>query len=118
MKGTNHEGISLEQQNYVVPAVANHGNLISIPVGGGLLGDWIAHENEAPYPEALVEWFLKGLCPPGGTVLDPFSGSGTTVATALKNGRSGIGMDIRTSQSEIGTRRLRGNMPLFAGVNP
>jgi hypothetical protein len=92
--------------SYDPPALANPGNLLSVPVGGGLLGDELAHENEAPFPEGVPEFFIKSLCPPGGIVLDPFSGSGTSVAVALRLGRAGIGMDIRRDQAEIARHRI------------
>ena len=60
----------------------------------------------APFPEKIVEPFLKTLCPLGGTVLDPFMGSGTTLAVALANGRKAIGLDVRASQIDLATRRL------------
>jgi hypothetical protein len=91
---------------YVPPALANPGTLIEIPVGGGLLGHPLAHANEAPFPEALAEFFIKSLCPRGGRVLDPFSGSGTTVVVADRLGRHGIGLDIRRSQGELALRRI------------
>jgi hypothetical protein len=99
-------------------------------VGGGLMGHPLAHENEAPFPEALAEWFLKSLCPPGGIVLDPFSGSGTTVSVADRLGRHGIGLDIRHDQALIARRRLERphapvarpgraeSLPLFDGLAP
>jgi hypothetical protein len=90
---------------YVPPKLANPGNLIKIKVGGGQMGHKLAHENEAPFPQALAEWFIRSWCPPGGTVLDPFSGSGTTVAAAMALGRRGVGTDIRLSQCELGRRR-------------
>lgn len=90
---------------YALPAIANPGNLLKIPVGGGMLGSKLAHENEAPFPQKLAEWFIRGWCRPGGIVLDPFSGSGTTVAAAIALGRRGIGMDLRWSQCELGRRR-------------
>jgi hypothetical protein len=100
------EGRDPAAKSYDPPKRANPGNLISIPVGGGLLGHPLAHENEAPFPEALAEWFIKSLCPPGGTVLDCFSGSGTSVAVAHRLGRHGIGIDIRPDQVELARRRL------------
>ena len=48
----------------------------------------------APFPDGLVKRCLKIGCPPGGVVLDPFVGSGTTVRVALDTGRSGIGIDL------------------------
>jgi site-specific DNA-methyltransferase (adenine-specific)/site-specific DNA-methyltransferase (cytosine-N4-specific) len=86
--------------------LANPGNVIDCVVGGGHMGHELAHENEAPFPEALADFFIRSFCPPGGIVLDPFSGSGTTVAAAVKAGRYGVGIDIRPSQVDLGNRRL------------
>jgi DNA modification methylase len=82
-------------------------NVFHVTVGGGHLGHPLAHENEAPYPEALVTPFIKALCPPGGVVLDPFCGSGTTLVAAHKLGYNAIGVDIRKSQVELTMRRLK-----------
>lgn len=95
-----------EAQRYRPPVLANPGNLIHTNVGGGHMGHSLAHDNEAPFPEKLAEWFILSLCPPGGTVLDPFAGSGTTGAVALANGRNAILVDIRESQCELMQRRL------------
>jgi len=103
---------------YEQPAIANPGNLIHCKVGGGLMGSRISHENEAPFPEALAEFFIRSFCVPGGTVLDPFAGSGTTLAVAERHGRKWIGIDIRESQIELCRRRIeevRG--PLFSAEN-
>lgn len=91
---------------YHAPAIANPGNVIKCHGGGGHLGDDLAHENEAPFPENLVEPFIKCFCPPNGIVLDPFMGSGTTLAVAKKLGRRAVGLDIRASQVELTNRRL------------
>ena len=42
-----------------------------------------------------------------GVVLDCFSGSGTTVAEAIKTGRKFIGIDVRESQIELTKRRIK-----------
>lgn len=81
-------------------------DVLYTPIGGGLMGSPLAHDNEAPYPESLVEPILLGLTAEGDTVLDPWSGSGTTLAVALKLNRSAIGIDIRESQVELTKRRL------------
>ena len=75
------------------------------------MGSQHAHLNEAPFPEALAEFFVRSFCPPGGIVLDPHLGSGTTLAVAMKHGRDGIGIDIRESQIELTTRRLAAIKP-------
>jgi site-specific DNA-methyltransferase (adenine-specific) len=48
----------------------------------------------ATFPEALVEPMIRAGCPKGGTVLDPFCGSGTVMRVAEKLGRKGIGIDL------------------------
>lgn len=52
-------------------------------------------EHNAPFPTKLVERCIATGAPPGGRVLDPFAGSGTTVITAMHMGRSCIGVDIK-----------------------
>jgi 2-polyprenyl-3-methyl-5-hydroxy-6-metoxy-1,4-benzoquinol methylase len=94
------------QNGYTVPVKANPGNVIKCLVGGGVMGSKLVHDNEAPFPEKLAEFFIRSFCPPGGTVLDPFCGSGTTLKVALANGRSAIGIDIRKSQIELTKRRI------------
>ncbi len=95
-------------QPYKPPAIANPGNVIDLgAVGGGAMGSPLAHKNEAPFPEELADAFVRSFCPPGGIVLDPFSGSGTTCAVARKTGRRFIGIDIRECQVELAKNRLR-----------
>lgn len=80
-------------------------------VGGGNMGSKFAHENEAAYPEKLVEPIIRAWCPPGGTVFDPFGGSGTTAAVAGKLGRHSVSMDIRADQCELAKRRIEAEVP-------
>lgn len=94
-------------RKYRPPKICNPGNIIECHGGGGHMGSKLAHENEAPFPESLVLPFILSFCPPGGTVLDPFCGSGTTLAVAVKNGRNAIGMDIRLSQMDLSNRRMK-----------
>lgn len=48
----------------------------------------------AKYPDYLPEWFIKTLSYPKEIVLDPFTGSGTTLIVAKKAGRNYIGYEI------------------------
>lgn len=97
---------TMAEQGYGAPVLANPGNVIKCIVGGGVMGSKLAHENEAPFPESLAEFFVRSFCRPGGTVLDPFCGSGTTLAAAIKHGRNAIGIDIRQSQVDLTHRRI------------
>jgi hypothetical protein len=49
---------------YVAPIKANPGNVVECIVGGGVMGSRLAHENEAPFPEKLAEFFVRSFCPP------------------------------------------------------
>lgn len=96
-----------KRRSYKAPAIANPGNVIDCgAVGGNNIGSKLAHENEAPFPLRLAEFFVRSFCPPGGVVLDPFCGSGTTMHAAVLHGRKGIGIDVRESQVELTKRRL------------
>ena len=44
-------------------------------------------------PVALMEWLVSLIVPPGGVVLDPFAGSGTTLQAALNKGFTPIGIE-------------------------
>jgi hypothetical protein len=101
-----HRARSQSGEAYAPPAKANPGNVVWCKVGGGNMGDSLCHENEAPFPEALAEAFIRSFCPPGGIVCDPFSGSGTTAKMAIQCGRRFAGCDLRASQVELTRRRL------------
>lgn len=47
----------------------------------------------AATPLQLCSWWVRYICPPGGTVLDPFCGSGTVGKAALRAGRSFEGIE-------------------------
>ena len=88
-----------------MPKLANPGNLVKCVVGGGKMGSKLAHENEAPFPLALAERFVRSFCPPDGVVFEGFSGSGTTLHAALLHGRRIIAVDLRPEQCELARRR-------------
>lgn len=56
-------------------------------------------------PEALLERIIKASSNPGDIVLDPFSGSYTTSAVAVRLGRVGVGIELNEEYYEIGLRR-------------
>ena len=63
-------------------------------------------EHYAVFPEELPQRCILAGCPEGGTVLDPFSGSGTTGKMALKLNRNYIGIDVNESYLETAMRRV------------
>jgi DNA modification methylase len=64
--------------------------------------------NTAPFPEELVERCLAIGCPPGGAVLDPFAGSGTTLRVALRTRRPATGIDLSPACCEFMVKTLSG----------
>lgn len=60
----------------------------------------------APYPVDLCRIPILATCPPGGTVLDPFCGTGTTLLAASQLGRNGIGIDVSRRYAEMTKARL------------
>jgi adenine-specific DNA-methyltransferase len=68
------------------------------------------------FPIELVERCVLALTLPGGRVLDPYFGVGSTVIAALKNGRRGLGAEkdpeyVRLARSRV-SRFLSGNLPI------
>jgi DNA modification methylase len=61
----------------------------------------------APFPEALAKDHILSWSNEGDTVLDPFSGSGTTIKMARETGRRGIGIEINEEYCQIAVGRLQ-----------
>jgi DNA modification methylase len=57
--------------------------------------------HSAPFPRALVEFFVKAFSDPGDIVFDPFLGSGTTMAAAHVLGRVGYGCEISPAYCDV-----------------
>ena len=73
----------------------------------------------ATMPPDLVEPCIKAGSPEGGTVLDPFAGSGTTLAVAAELGRNAIGCELNPEYIALAERRIkdaRSSVALFEGV--
>lgn len=64
------------------------------------------HDHYATWPQELARRLILAMCPPDGTVLDPFVGSGTTLAAALGVGRSAIGIDLDERNAELAVEQV------------
>lgn len=83
----------------LAPLRRDVGNLIPCkPVRSG------DHPTEKPID--LLETLLTVVCPPGGVVLDPFAGVGTTGEAALRSGRKFVGIEADPAFAEIAAARL------------
>lgn len=74
-------------------------NTDSVSGGGG-------HGHGAATPPKLTAWWVRYLCPKGGVVLDPFTGSGTTGLAALDDGASFLGCEQYQKHAETARVRL------------
>ncbi|MEU0847674.1 site-specific DNA-methyltransferase [Streptomyces flaveolus] len=68
-------------------------------------------------PVGILDPLIRYACPPGGLVLDPFAGSGSTLDAARQAGRRAIGIERHEPYAEAATRRLDAlTLPLEGGA--
>lgn len=67
-------------------------------------------------PIEIVEPLVRYACPPCGTVLDPFAGSGTTGVVANRLGRNAVLIELNPDYAEMARQRLANDAPLLAEV--
>jgi site-specific DNA-methyltransferase (adenine-specific) len=68
-------------------------------------------------PTSLMRYLCRLVTPPGGTILDPFMGSGSTGKAAALEGFRFIGIELEKEYTAIAEKRIMSAQPLFAGVN-
>ena len=69
---------------------------MSIGIGGR-----VGYAHPAIFPTALADWLMKINTPDGGTVLDPFAGSGTTSIAALRNGFQSVAIEREPEYAQM-----------------
>ena len=70
-------------------------------------GESTRQGHPAPYPVALAERLIRMFSFAGDTILDPFSGTGSTGLAALRSGRNSISNELEPSYHSIAEARLR-----------
>lgn len=61
----------------------------------------------ATFPPELIEPCILAGCPVGGTVLDPFGGSGTTAGVAVANGRNAVICELNPAYADLVAERVQ-----------
>lgn len=99
-----------------------------VPVGERQRGEFALldkklQEHIAPFPAALIRPYVLSYCPPAGTVLDPFMGSGTTMHVAKEQGRNCLGIEIsekwaRYAAARCGLKNMKAEYPSLLGEAP
>jgi hypothetical protein len=64
-------------------------------------------------PIDLMRYLVRLVTPPGGLVLDPFAGSGTTGIATLREGMRFIGVDLEPEYARLAIARIEEDAPLF-----
>lgn len=77
-------------------------DVVSVPSSNGRSG------HSATFPEQLIRPRIESSCPPGGIVLDPFCGIGTTLDVACATGRDAVGFEL--SEEYAGFAATKGHL--------
>lgn len=107
-----YEGHTARAATTGQPGNVNNVGIHSRPGKGGrpsrsvwtLSAQPFAEAHFAVMPSALAERCVLAGCKPDGTVLDPFSGSGTTGMAAAKHGRKYVGIDLNAEYHDLALR--------------
>lgn len=91
--------------------------------GGGRPASWVgpivnaadpSRAHKSPKPEWLMLQLVRDFSNHGEVILDPFAGSGTTLAAAKRLGRRAIGVELSEAHCETSAKRLQqGALPLL-----
>jgi len=81
--------------------------------GAGRTAAHVRNTHPTVKPIGVMLWLCKLITPIGGTVLDPFTGSGTTGIAALRAGFDFIGIEREPDYVTIARARIVGDNPLF-----
>lgn len=79
-------------------------DVLDIPAINNMARERLGYPTQKPL--ALLELLVGACCPPGGLVVDPCCGSGTTLVAASKIGRASIGADVNPQAVELTRNRL------------
>ncbi|MNY29877.1 Modification methylase RsrI [compost metagenome] len=69
-------------------------------------------------PLEIVERMVLSSCPPGGLVLDPFTGSGTTAVACVRHGRRFVGYEMNPEYAQLVRQRVEAAIPLVTPAVP
>jgi site-specific DNA-methyltransferase (adenine-specific) len=96
----------------IAKKLAANGKDVFNPIGANMRCVWTISTagyrgaHFAVFPEKLVEICIDAGCPPGGTVLDPFLGSGTVAVVAERLGRNCYGIELNPKYAQHARERI------------
>lgn len=99
------DGTMGESKTLVYKDTKCNGTIFDYNFGGD--GTKLKKQHPATFPNLLALDMIEIFCPPGGVVLDPFNGSGTSCVAAKSSGREYIGIDMSPVYVEIANKRIQ-----------
>ena len=105
--------IRMERDGFTIIRIS--GNRMKRDVIESPVGSLKGNGHPAIFPEQVIREIIRLLSPPGGIVLDHYVGSGTTLVSALKEGRNCIGIDISEEYCKASAARVRDDDGIDAG---
>jgi DNA modification methylase len=99
------------KRNWELIQVARNGPLLG-KRDSSVLAYWVDFGKERnPHPTmkpvSLMGYLVRQLVPPGGLIVDPFAGSGSTGVAAIKTGRRFLGCEIDPRYAKLARRRMK-----------
>jgi DNA modification methylase len=77
------------------------------PRGGNSPARLVRNTHPTVKPLELMRWLTRMICPPGGTVLDPFAGSGSTGAACVQEERRFLGIERDERYVPVACARIK-----------
>ena len=74
--------------------------------GAGRTSEGVRNHHPCVKPLKIMRWLVRLVTPPGGLVVDPFCGSGSTLVAAAAEGMGGIGVDLSMEYLRIARARV------------
>lgn len=85
-------------------------------LGAGHADAAIEKQHPAPFSFQDVSRLIRMLTKPGGRVLDPFNGVGSTLKACALDGREGVGFELYPHFAELSRKRLETEIPVDLAV--
>jgi DNA modification methylase len=70
----------------------------------------------AKFPETLAQDFVTFFTKPGGTVLDPMAGTGSTLVACLRSGRNSFGVELNSAYAELARQIIQDERAALKGT--